>query len=110
MTGSADSDPSSNLQLELPFAAGRFKGRDLVSLLNDPIFQEWIASLWNRHQPFLLELAHYYLRDWDRAEDVVQEMWADFIKSLPRFVRKGAHLLLIRHDDLEWAEYPAVIR
>lgn len=33
----------------------------------------------------MLELAHYHLRDWDRAEDVVREMWADFIKSLPRF-------------------------
>lgn len=25
------------------------------------------------------------MRDWDRAEEVVQEMWVDFIKSLPRF-------------------------
>jgi RNA polymerase sigma-70 factor, ECF subfamily len=85
VAGSAECDPSSNTQLELPFAAARFKGRDVSALFSDPAFQQWIANLWNRHQPFLLELAHYHLRDWDRAEDVVQEMWADFIKSLPRF-------------------------
>lgn len=85
MAGSAECDPSSNTQLELPFVVGVFKGRKVATLLNDPAFQEWIANLWNRYQPFLLELAHYHLRDRERAEDVVQEMWADFIKSLPRF-------------------------
>jgi RNA polymerase sigma-70 factor (ECF subfamily) len=33
----------------------------------------------------LLELAHYYLRDWDRAQEVVQDTWVDFQKSLGRF-------------------------
>ena len=33
----------------------------------------------------LLELAHYYLRDWDRAQEVVQDTWVDFLKSLHRF-------------------------
>lgn len=85
MAGSAECDPSSNTQLELPFVAGRFKGRDLAALLNDPAFQQWTANLWNRHQPFLLQLAHHHVRDRDRAEEVVQDMWVDFIKSLPRF-------------------------
>jgi tetratricopeptide (TPR) repeat protein len=35
--------------------------------------------------PFLLQLAHHRVRDRDRAEEVVQDMWVDFIRSLPRF-------------------------
>jgi RNA polymerase sigma-70 factor (ECF subfamily) len=33
----------------------------------------------------LLELAHYHLRDRDRAQEVVQDTWVDFQKSLGRF-------------------------
>jgi RNA polymerase sigma-70 factor, ECF subfamily len=85
VAGSAECDPSSNSQLQLPFVAGRFKGRDLATVLNAPAFQDWIANLWNRHQPFLLQFAYHHVRDRDRAEEVVQDMWVDFIKSLPRF-------------------------
>jgi RNA polymerase sigma-70 factor (ECF subfamily) len=83
--GAADSDLPSSVQLELPFVVARFKGKDPKLLLSDPVIREWIANLWNRHQLFLLELAHYHLRDWERAEEVVQDMWVDFIKSAPRF-------------------------
>ena len=33
----------------------------------------------------MLELAHFHLRDWDRAQEVVQDTWVDFLKSLHRF-------------------------
>lgn len=82
---SPDSDSSSKVQLDLSFVSQRFSGSDAQTLLSDAGFREWIASLWNSHQPYLLELAHYHLREWDRAEDVVQEMWVDFIKSLSRY-------------------------
>ncbi|MGH7866473.1 MAG: RNA polymerase sigma factor [Candidatus Dormibacteraceae bacterium] len=29
--------------------------------------------------------AHYHLRDWDRAQEVVQDTWVDLIESVPRF-------------------------
>lgn len=85
MANSADGDPSPNVQLELQWVSGRFKGRDLSSLISDPAFREWVASLWNRHQPLLLELAYYHLRDRNQAEEVVQDTWVDFIESVPRF-------------------------
>jgi RNA polymerase sigma-70 factor, ECF subfamily len=83
VAGSAECDPSSNTQFELAFVAGRFKGQDPATLLSDPAFQEWVANLWNRHQPFLLQFARHHVRD--RAEEVVQDMWVDFVKSVPRF-------------------------
>lgn len=83
MAISPDSD--SSVQLELPFVSQRFKGIDAQALLSDAAFCEWIANLWSSHQPYLLELAHCHLHDRDRAEEVVQEMWVDFIESLPRF-------------------------
>jgi RNA polymerase sigma-70 factor, ECF subfamily len=85
MVNSAECDPSPNSQLEFPFAAARSKGNDPNALLNDPVARERIANLWNRHQQLLLELACYHLQDWDLAQEVVQDMWVDFIKSVPRF-------------------------
>jgi RNA polymerase sigma-70 factor, ECF subfamily len=85
VANSADGDPSPNVQLELQLVSERFKGRDLPSLLSDPAFREWVGGLWNRHQSLLVELAHYHLHDWDRAEEVVQDAWVDFIESIPRF-------------------------
>lgn len=78
-------DADSSVQLELLFRSKHFNGSNAQTLLSDAAFREWIANLWNSHQPYLLELAHYHLHDWDRAEEAVQETWVDFIKSLPRF-------------------------
>ena len=85
MANSADCDPSPKVKIELGLASGCFKGRDLQSLLNDPAFREWVANLWNLYQTLLLEMAYYHLNDRDRAEEVVQDMWVDFIESVPRF-------------------------
>ncbi|MGH9440027.1 MAG: RNA polymerase sigma factor, partial [Terriglobia bacterium] len=85
MATSADSDSSNPIQLELPYASRRFKGSDVRALVSDTSFREWVANLWNCYQPLLLELAHFHLRDWERAQEVVQEMWVDFIKSVARF-------------------------
>jgi RNA polymerase sigma-70 factor (ECF subfamily) len=54
----------------------------------DAALREWITQLWVQHQPMLLELAHYHLRDWDRAQEVAQDTWVDFQKSLGRFERR----------------------
>ena len=48
-------------------------------------FGSGLPELAVQHQPMLLELAHYHLRDWDRAQEVVQDTWVDFQKSLGRF-------------------------
>jgi RNA polymerase sigma-70 factor (ECF subfamily) len=82
---SADSDSSSKIQLELPFVSMRAKGSDIRALLNDEDVRNWIAHLWDQHQVLLMELAHYELRDWDLAQEVVQDTWVDFLKSLRRF-------------------------
>lgn len=85
MATSADPDSSSKIQLELPFVSLHPKERELRALIGDPSVREWIAGLWSRHQPLLLELAHFHLHDWDKAQEVVQDMWVDVLKSLHRF-------------------------
>ena len=47
--------------------------------------REWVTQFWVRYQGLLLELANFQLRDRDRAEEVVQDTWVDFLKSLTRF-------------------------
>lgn len=85
MAVSADSDPPLKDQLELQFVSGYSGKEDVRALLNDHRLHDWLRQLWDQHQMLLLELAHYELRDWDRAEEVVQDTWVDFLNSLHRF-------------------------
>jgi RNA polymerase sigma-70 factor (ECF subfamily) len=54
-------------------------------MMSEPDLREWVTALWVRYQGLLLELANYHLRDRDRAQEVVQDTWVDFMKSLGRF-------------------------
>ena len=47
--------------------------------------REWVTQQWVRYQGLLIELANFHLRDRDRAQEVVQDTWVDFLKSLRRF-------------------------
>jgi len=85
VTTPADPDPPSKIQLELPFASRQPDEQGIRALFSDDGARAWISRLWNLHQGLLLELAHFYLRDWDRAREVVQDTWVDFLKSLHRF-------------------------
>lgn len=85
MAASADSDPPLKNQLELPFFSAHSGKEDVGALISDDRLNDWLRQLWDQHQVLLLELAHYELHDWDRAEEVVQDMWIDFLKSLHRF-------------------------
>ncbi|MDE3181234.1 MAG: sigma-70 family RNA polymerase sigma factor [Acidobacteriota bacterium] len=85
MATSADSDPPLKAQLELPFVLPEAGEPEIGVLFNDRAVRDWIAQLWGQHQVLLMELAHYELRDWDRAQEVVQDTWVDFLKSLHRF-------------------------
>jgi RNA polymerase sigma-70 factor, ECF subfamily len=81
----AESDDTSDLQLHLPLEGTRADQAEVAHPASDIGLREWITGLWLRHQSVLLELAHYHLRDWDRAQDVVQDTWVDFLKGLHRF-------------------------
>lgn len=85
MTTPADPDPPSEIQLELPFASKQPGEQGIRALFSDDGARAWISQLWTLHQGLLLELAHFHLRDWDRAQEVVQDTWVDFLKSLHRF-------------------------
>jgi RNA polymerase sigma-70 factor, ECF subfamily len=75
----SDPNDGSNSQLPLPL------GDQQTDERKDAALRQWITQLWVLHQGVLLELAHFHLRDWDRAEEVVQDTWVDFLKSLSRF-------------------------
>jgi RNA polymerase sigma-70 factor, ECF subfamily len=78
--GSAtDPKDGSDSQLPLPL------GDQQTDEEKDAALREWITQLWVQHQPVLLEMAHFHLRDWHRAQEVVQDTWVDFQKSLGRF-------------------------
>ncbi|HUY15126.1 MAG TPA: sigma-70 family RNA polymerase sigma factor [Terriglobia bacterium] len=85
MTAPANPDPPSEMQLELPFASRQPDEQGIRALFDDDGARAWIGQLWSLHQGLLLELAHFHLRDWDRAQEVVQDTWVDFLKSLNRF-------------------------
>ena len=85
MTTPADADPPSEIQLELPFASKQPGEQGIRALFSDDGARAWISQLLTLHQGLLLELAHLQLRDWDRAQEVVQDTWVDFLKSLHRF-------------------------
>jgi RNA polymerase sigma-70 factor, ECF subfamily len=69
----------SNSQLPLPL------GNKQTDEEKDAALRDWITQLWVQHQPVLLEMAHFHLRDWEWAQEVVQDTWVDFQKSLGRF-------------------------
>ena len=79
MGSPTDPKDGSNSQLPLPL------GSKQTDEEKDAALREWITQLWFQQQPMLLELAHFHLRDWDRAQEVVQDTWVDFQKSLGRF-------------------------
>lgn len=85
MATSADSDFPLKAQLELPFVLPEAGEPEIGVLFNDQAVRDWIAQLWGQHQVLLMELAHFELRDWDRAQEVVQDTWVDFLKSVHRF-------------------------
>jgi RNA polymerase sigma-70 factor, ECF subfamily len=72
-------------QLRLPLELQRTGEQGILELTGGIGLREWVTQLWVRHQALLLELANYHLRDRDRAQEVVQDTWVDFLKSLRRF-------------------------
>jgi RNA polymerase sigma-70 factor (ECF subfamily) len=74
-----DPKDGSSSQLPLPL------GDQQTDEEKDAALREWITQLWFQHQPMLREMAHFHLGDWDRAQEVVQDTWVDFQKSLGRF-------------------------
>ena len=56
-----------------------------LALTGETDLREWVTQLWVRYQGLLIELANFHLRDRDRAQEVVQDTWVDFLKSLRRF-------------------------
>lgn len=80
-----DPELARKLQLRLPFKPRQPDEEGILDLANEAETRAWVSQLWNLHQALLLELAHYYLRDWDRAQEVVQDTWIDFLNSLHRF-------------------------
>ena len=71
-------DPKDGSKFQLPLPLGN-KQTDEEK---DAALREWITQLWFQHQPMLLEMAHFHLRNWDRAQEVVQDTWIHFQKSL----------------------------
>jgi RNA polymerase sigma-70 factor (ECF subfamily) len=72
-------------QLQLPLEVQRSGEEAKLALTGETGLREWITQLWVRYQGVLLELANFHLRDRDRAQEVVQDTWVDFLKSLGRF-------------------------
>jgi RNA polymerase sigma-70 factor, ECF subfamily len=72
-------------QLQLPLVAKQSSEQRVFAMMSEPELREWVTGLWVRYQGLLLELANYHLRDRDRAQEVVQDIWVDFMKSLGRF-------------------------
>lgn len=54
---------------------------DAIRSGDERIFEE----LTRRHYPAMLRLAMAYLRDREAADDVIQETWVNFLRSLDRF-------------------------
>ncbi len=72
-------------QLRLPHEVQQSEEQRVFTMTGEAELREWVTELWIRYQGLLLELANYHLRDRDRAQEVVQETWVDFMKSLDRF-------------------------
>ena len=74
-----DSQPRLPLEIQLSGEQG------ILELTGEIGLREWVTQLWVRYQGLLLELANFQLRDRDWAQEVVQDTWVDFLKSLTRF-------------------------
>jgi RNA polymerase sigma-70 factor, ECF subfamily len=85
MPRSSDPKATPESQLRLPLEILWSGEKRISELTGDMGLREWITQLWVRYQGLLLELANFQLRDRDRAEEVVQDTWVDFLKSLTRF-------------------------
>jgi RNA polymerase sigma-70 factor (ECF subfamily) len=72
-------------QLQLPLEVQPSGEQGILGLTGGTDLREWITQLWDRYQGLLLELANFQLRDRDRSQEVVQDTWVDFLKSLSRF-------------------------
>jgi len=81
----SDSNATPEPQLQLPLELQPSGEYGILELTGEADLREWITQLWVRYQGLLLELANFHLRDRDRAEEVVQDTWVDFLKSLRRF-------------------------
>ncbi len=81
----SDTNISSEPQLRSPIELQRSGEQGILELTGEIGLREWVTQLWVRHQALLVELANYHLRDRDRAQEVVQDTWVDFLKSLGRF-------------------------
>lgn len=81
------SDPKAtpDSQLQLPLEIQLSVEQGILELTGETGLREWLTQLWGRYQGLLLELANFQLRDRDRAQEVVQDTWVDFLKSLSRF-------------------------
>jgi RNA polymerase sigma-70 factor (ECF subfamily) len=75
--------PDSPVQLPLEIQLSVEQG--ILELAGETGLREWLTQLWGRYQGLLLELANFQLRDRDWAQEVVQDTWVDFLKSLSRF-------------------------
>jgi RNA polymerase sigma-70 factor (ECF subfamily) len=85
MSKPSDSNATPEPQLQLPLELQPSGELGILALTGETDLREWITQLWVRYQGVLLELANFHLRDRDRAQDVVQDTWVDFLKSLRRF-------------------------
>jgi RNA polymerase sigma-70 factor (ECF subfamily) len=85
MSKPSDSNATPEPQLQLPLELQPSGELGILALTGETHLREWITQLWVRYQGVLLELANFHLRDRDRAQDVVQDTWVDFLKSLRRF-------------------------
>jgi len=81
------SDPkvTPDWQLRLPLEIVWSGEKEILELTGEMGLREWITQLWVRYQGLLLELANFQLRDRDWAQEVVQDTWVDFLKSLTKF-------------------------
>jgi RNA polymerase sigma-70 factor (ECF subfamily) len=81
----SDSNATPEPQLQLPLELQPSGELGILALTGETHLREWITQLWVRYQGVLLELANFHLRDRDRAQEVVQDTWVDFLKGLRRF-------------------------
>jgi RNA polymerase sigma-70 factor (ECF subfamily) len=72
-------------QFQLPLEVQPSAEQGMLAPTGETDLRQWITQLWVRYQGLLLELANFHLRDRDRAQEVVQDTWVDFLKSLSRF-------------------------
>ncbi len=71
--------------LQLPLEMQQSDEEGMPAPTDDAALRQWTTRLHVRYQGLLLELANFHLRDRDRAQEVVQDTWVDFLKSLKRF-------------------------